>query len=399
MNNLQFKFIVFAAAFASLVFGSAGGAVTTFLLMNNSSEVTDSDSESVTLNMSEPSFSYAWEKASPAVVSIVELKDLSEYYNNFFFSPFGTNSAPDDSEDSGELQPVGAGTAFIISEDGLAVTNKHVVNDESGQFVAILSDGTQVDVEVLAKDTLNDIALLQLSSEDLDSYPTVELADSDSLSVGDHVLAIGNAAGEYANTSTAGIISATGRQIVAGGYGERSKSLVGLLQTDAAINPGNSGGPLVNLAGEVIGMNTAIDSSSQGIGFAIPSNDIEVVVKSYEENGKIVRPFLGVRYMLITPAISKKNNLSVDHGAYVVADIQQGLIAVLQDSPADKAGVKEGDIILSIEGKEISQDYDLSSAISRYMVGDTVSLEILRDGKTINVDLKLEERQEEKVEK
>ncbi len=379
--------VVLSAALVSLIFGAAGGAVTTLAILHYSDD--GEENSQIALNMSEPSFSYAWNQAAPAVVSVVELKDVSQYYNMFFM---GEQQAP---SADGELTQVAAGTAFVISSDGLAVTNRHVVADDSGQYVAFLSDGTEVDVKVLAKDTLNDVALLQLSSDMVETYSTVEFGDSDIMSVGDHVIAIGNAEGEYANTTTAGIISATGRQIIAGGGMEAAKSLTGLIQTDAAINPGNSGGPLVNLSGQVIGMNTAVDSSSQGIGFAIASNEIQRVVKSYQQFGRIVRPYLGVRYMIITPALAEKNGLSVDHGAYVVADVQAGLLPVMKDSPADKAGVKEGDIILTLDGKEIGQNFDLSNAISSYSVDDTVTLEVLRDGKTINLQVKLEERKTE----
>ncbi len=390
MNTVRLKMVVLSAAFVSLVFGSAAGAITTLTILRYS-DGDQSTTNQATLNSSEPSFSYAWNQAAPAVVSVVEMKDVSQYYNMFFM---GEQQAPSDSTEP-NLQKVAAGTAFVISSDGLAVTNKHVVADESGQYVAFLADGTQVDVKVLAKDTLNDVALLQLSSKDVKTYSTVEFGDSDAMSVGDHVIAIGNAEGEYSNTTTAGIISATGRQIIAGGGNEAAKSLTGLIQTDAAINPGNSGGPLVNLSGQVVGMNTAVDSSSQGIGFAIASNEIQRVVKSYQEYGRIVRPYLGVRYMIITPALGEKNGLSVDHGAYVVADVQAGLLPVLKGSPADKAGLKEGDIILSLDGKEISQNFDLSNAISAYSVGDKVKLEVLRDGKNISLSVKLEERPEE----
>lgn len=381
--------VILSAALVSLIFGGAAGGIVTLMILNYSDAGVNDASNQIALNMSEPSFSYAWEQASPAVVSIVELKDVSQYYNMFFM---GEQQAP---TGDGELTQVAAGTAFVISSEGLAVTNKHVVADESGQYVGFLSDGTEVEVQVLARDTLNDVALLQLSSEDVQTYSTVEFGDSDSMSVGDHVIAIGNAEGEYANTTTAGIISATGRQIIAGGGNEAAKSLTGLIQTDAAINPGNSGGPLVNLSGQVVGMNTAVDSSSQGIGFAIASNEIQRIVKSYQEFGRIVRPYLGVRYMIITPALGEKNGLSVDYGAYVVADVQAGLLPVMKDSPADKAGIKEGDIILSLDGKEINQNFDLSNAISTYSVGDTAKLEVLRDGKTINLQVQLEERKAE----
>lgn len=371
-----------ASLILSTIFGAVSGAITTLTLVD------DGRDGAVIVDTNDNAYNYAWEQAAPAVVSVVAMKDLSEYYNQFFF--FNGIPVP---ESDGELQQVSSGSAFIISDGGLAVTNRHVVSDDEAEYAAFLSDGTQLEVEVLGLDTLNDIALLQLSGKR--DLPFIKFSDSDEIEVGDRVLAIGNALGEYANTTTAGIISATGRQIVASSGGNAS-NLVDLIQTDAAINPGNSGGPLVNMEGEVVGMNTAIDSSAEGIGFAIASNDIKNVVESYEEHGRIVRPYLGVRYILINEGFKAQNNLTIDHGAYVLGDAESGLVGVIKDSPADKAGIREGDVILSVEGEEINENFDLSNAIAGYSVGDKVRMEIFRDDKTIDVTVTLEENESNK---
>jgi serine protease Do len=279
-----------------------------------------------------------------------------------------------------------------MTPDGLIITNKHVVSDAEAKYVVILDDGTELTTDVLAKDGLNDIAILQVTGEDkrIGELPTLTFGDSESISVGDPIIAIGNALGEYQNTATAGIISAVDRQIVASGTGFGSENLVNLIQTDAAINPGNSGGPLLNLSGEVVGMNTAIDTTASGIGFAIPSNDIATVVKSYQDNGRIVRPFVGVRYVPVTAQLKTKLDLTVDHGAYVIGDPNSGT-AVVAGSPAEKAGLKEGDVILSVNGKELNENFNLQNAIASYQVGDKITLEVFRNGETIKIELTLEE--------
>ncbi len=335
------------------------------------------------LNFGEISYTAAWEKASPAVVSIVAMKDLSQYYNQF--QSFGHST-------SGGLEEVSSGTAFILTKDGLAVTNKHVVEDNTAEYVAVLSDGTELSAEVLDRDPLNDVALVQLynSDGDLPELSTFEFADSDSIQIGEPVLAIGNALGEYSNTTTAGIISAIGRNILASsGYGS-AESLVDLIQTDAAINPGNSGGPLINLYGEVVGMNTAVDSTAAGIGFAIPANDVAMVVASYQEFGRIVRPFLGVRYVMVNEGIRMRLGVTAEYGALVIGDKQSGVGAIVEGSSAAKAGLQEGDVILSFEGKDLTTSFTLSNAIAGYMVGETVVLEVLRDGEVLQVLLTLE---------
>jgi len=375
-------------ALIGLIFGLAGGTASSLYVFDQLvTELGEDGIAKLNYEVEETAYTEAWAKAAPAVVSIVALKDLSEYYNQFF----GNNGF---SANIGELTEVSNGTAFIITPDGLAVTNKHVVDDDTAEYVVILDDGTELYAEVLDKDTLNDIAIIQLSGDDeiIGSLPTLEFADSDQLQVGEPVLAIGNALGEYANTTTAGIVSATGRQIIAAGaYGENQSSLVNLIQTDAAINPGNSGGPLVNLNGEVVGMNSAVDTTAEGIGFAIPSNEIATVVTSYQEYGRIVRPFLGVRYILINAFLQNRFSLTVDYGAYVYEDRRAGLDAVIEGGPADEAGIQAGDIILSLEGQDISENFDLSNAIAAYSVGDTVQLEVLRTDKTIKIEVTLGE--------
>lgn len=372
MKRQQWIFLAFLLILATALGGSVGAGLTLYL----ADEVSEAPSETLVYEVSE--FTDVWEAASPAVVSVVALKELSQRYSQF-------------STGSGTLTEVSSGTAFIISPDGLALTNKHVVADTAAEYVVILEDGTELSAEVLDRDSLNDIAILKITDEDprTGSLPYLELADSEAIRVGDPVLAIGNALGEYANTTTAGIVSATGRDIVAAGGFGATESLVGLIQTDAAINPGNSGGPLINLSGQVIGMNSAIDSTAAGIGFAIPSNDLQLVLDSYYEYGEIVRPFLGVRFVMINPSLQQRFQLPYEEGALLIADESAGIEAVLSDSPASMAGLQSMDVILSIDGVAINQSYSIPNALASHQVGDTVVLEIGRNGETFKVSVQL----------
>lgn len=393
MVKLDNKKMTVITLFISLVAGLFGGALMMLILMTYGSLNFTTETETK-IDFAQADYVSAWEAASPAVISVVALKDLSSYYSQFSFN--GQPVQPDTGGD-GNLSEVSSGTAFIVTPDGLAITNKHVVSDGDAQYVALMPDGVEYDVTVLGTDPLNDIALIQLSSSDendtkIGDLPYLEFADSDEISVGEPVLAIGNALGEYSNTTTAGIISATGRSIVAAsGFGS-TESLVGLIQTDAAINPGNSGGPLVDMTGHVIGMNTAVDTTAEGIGFALPANDIAMVLTSYQENGRIVRPFLGVRYVMVNDGIVNRLKLDTDHGALVTGDPQAGLPAIVPDSSAADAGLQEGDIILTFGGKELNEDYTLSNAVAGYLVGEDVVLEVWRDGKTIEINMTLEEK-------
>jgi serine protease Do len=221
----------------------------------------------------------------------------------------------------------------------------------------------------------------------------VDIGDSDNLQVGQYVIAIGNALGEYSNSVTTGVISAKQRSIQAGSENSQSQeSLSGLIQTDAAINPGNSGGPLVNLAGQVVGINTAIASTtggSIGVGFAIPINSVKAAIDSVRKTGEIVRPYMGVRYQPVTNALQQLNNLPVNYGALIQRGSDPSEVAVISGSPADKAGLQENDIILEINGDRINENNSLSDLLSKYQVGDTVTLKVYHKGSNIEVKVTL----------
>jgi serine protease Do len=207
------------------------------------------------------------------------------------------------------------------------------------------------------------------------------------------VVAIGNALGQFQNTVTSGIISGYGRSVEAGdssGSSADSESLDDLFQTDAAINAGNSGGPLVNLNGQVIGINTAIASDSQNVGFAIPIGDVTGLIKQVEKTGKLQRPYLGVRYVALTPDVASQYNLDTTSGAFVPPATDSSTPSVISGSPADTAGVQEGDVITQIDSTKIDQTHSLTSIIDKHQVGDQVSLTIVRSGKTIHVNATLQ---------
>ncbi len=282
----------------------------------------------------------------------------------------------------------GAGTGMIVSSDGLILTNKHVVADTNATYSVITSDGKELkNARVVARDTINDIAFMRVDATGL---PAVTLGDSSGVRVGQGVVAIGNALGQFQNSVTAGVISGIGRPVTAAddGTGENAESLSDLLQTDAAINPGNSGGPLVNLAGQVIGMNTAVaGQGSQNIGFAIPINDIKSLIDSVKNSGKIVRPYLGVRYVPLTSDVVSANNLKVNDGAWLHGDDQNP--SVVDGSPAAAAGLKDGDIITKVGGTAITSTTSLQSLIASHKVGEKVPLTVVRSGKTITVTVTL----------
>lgn len=285
----------------------------------------------------------------------------------------------------GTQTPEKSGTGFIVTSDGLIATNKHVVEDLVS-FTVTTPEGESYTGKVVATDPTTDLALVKVETRGL---PVADIGNSDDLRVGQWVIAVGNALGEFQNTVTVGVVSALERNASPSNEAGSSETLDGLIQTDAAINPGNSGGPLVNLRGQVVGINTAIVGNAQNIGFAINSNDLRKALDSYIENGEIIRPYIGVRYQTITKAIATALELPVEEGALLIASANSP--ATVKGSPADKAGLKDGDIITKVDSRKISQTSPLSRVIRSFQPGDKVVLTVIRDKKTITVNLTLGE--------
>ncbi len=343
------------------------------------------------------------EEISPAVVSIIVSKDLpvfEEYYYNPY-EGFEEFKIPGYRQKGTERKEIGGGTGFIISKDGLILTNKHVVLDEEADYTIFTNDGRKFSAKVLARDPFQDIALMEIEQEktvnregevNVKSFQVVRLGDSENLKSGQTVIAIGNALGEFRNTISVGVVSGLGREITAAGGGF-VETLEDVIQTDAAINKGNSGGPLLNLKGEVVGINTAIASGAQSIGFAIPINKAKRDIEQVRETGKIVYPFLGIRYIVINEEVKKEYNLSVDYGALIIEG-DEGQFAVSPDSVAEKAGLKKGDIVLEFNGERITTENTLAEIIMKYNPGDKVTLKVLKNDQEMVIDIILGERSE-----
>ncbi|PIP27729.1 MAG: hypothetical protein COX30_00335 [Candidatus Moranbacteria bacterium CG23_combo_of_CG06-09_8_20_14_all_39_10] len=343
------------------------------------------------------------EKSSPAVVSIIISNDvpkMQKFFSNpynfpdFFgqgFDPFGSGDNSGQAEDGAiQKQKIGGGSGFIITADGMIVTNRHVASDTAADYTVITNDGKERPAKVLALDPVNDMAVIKIDGHD---YPTLNLGDSDSLKIGQTVVAIGNSLGEFSNTVNRGIVSGLKRNLTASGGRGESERLSNIIQTDAAINPGNSGGPLLNINGDVIGINVAMAQGAQNIGFAIPANQIKKVVEQVKETGKIVVPYLGVRYVPMDDQIKQIINSPYDYGVLVVRGNIVTDFAVVPGSPADKAGIVENDVILEINGIKLDEDNGLSDLISKNSVGDTIKLKIWHKGEIKEIQVKLTERQ------
>lgn len=316
-------------------------------------------------------------QVGPSVVTVVEQSNRS-----LSLSPFSIFELPD--QRAVQPESVNIGSGFIVSDDGFIITSKHVVSDTNVKYQIITSGDKKYTVQKVYRDPLNDIAILKVDPQENPGQPLkgVTLGDSSKLQVGQFVIAIGTALGEFRNTVTTGVISGLGRGITAGdqfqGLVER---LDNVIQTDAAINPGNSGGPLVSSNSEVIGINTAVSQNGQNIGFALPINVVKDSLKNFNEHGQFERPFLGVAFKIIGRDVALLNN--VPQGAFVQS--------VIADSSAQKAGVRAGDIIIEIDGQRIEQGkIDLAKIVAGKKVGDMVSLVVWRDGKKVNLKAVLE---------
>lgn len=331
------------------------------------------------------------EKSSPSVVNIVITKDVPIFKNNgfgFFFNPF--ESRENANENETEKQKVGGGTGFFVSSDGMIVTNKHVVSDENAQYTAINSEGKEYTAEVLARHPSLDIAIIKIQG---DNFPVLKLGDSDTLKVGQSAIAIGNSLGEFSNSVSLGIVSGLKRNITAGsGFGGDTERLTNIIQTDAAINPGNSGGPLLDIAGNVIGINVATAQGVENIGFALPVNDVKKTIDQVRNNGKISLPYLGIRYIILNDEIQKRSDLPYNYGALVSRGETVTDFAVIPGSPADLVNIVENDIILEINSRKIDENNQITDILTSYDVRDEITLKIWHKGEEKEVKLKLGER-------
>jgi S1-C subfamily serine protease len=341
-----------------LALGIVGGAVLTRTLGPNATPSLSSTTDgNQTVTDMESSIASIAEKVGPSVVSIVTQTRTISY--------------------SGSTSGEAAGTGIIVSKDGYVMTNNHVLEGATSVSVVDSTGELYENATIVGRDPLNDIAFIKIKSDK--EFTPATLGNSATIRTGQQVVAIGNALGQFSNTVTSGIISGTGRTITADTGSGTTETLTDLIQTDASINPGNSGGPLVNMAGQVIGINTAIVEDANGIGFAIPVNATKGVLAGVLETGKVSRAYLGVNHLTITPYVAREYNLDANNGAYVHAGGSTSPVA--PGSPAAQAGLKDGDIITKINAQTVGKDGSLSSILGEYRPGDKITITYLRDGK------------------
>ena len=318
------------------------------------------------------------EKATPSVVTVSINKDVATGNTmDIFRQLFGIDGLGEERIENIEKD---IGTGFIISSDGLVVTNKHVVSDTEAKYRVIVGKDETVEVVDIYRDPVSDLAILKVNKTGL---TPVEMGDSDRLKVGQTVIAIGTALGEFRSTVTKGVISGLGRGITAGGFGVGTEKLENVIQVDAAINPGNSGGPLFDSNAKVIGVNVAVSQSGQSIGFALPINLVKASVDNFRNTGEFDRPYLGVAYQMISEKAALLNEVPV--GAYVQT--------VIKDSPAAKSGLQSGDIITEIEGQKLSgEKVSIADIINKKKIGDSLKLKYYRNNKETEIEVKLEKK-------
>lgn len=398
----------------SVVAGAVAGVIATLLVMQSPQMLQKINKGGITQPSGAPQSSFVptdsheaavvnvVQESKPAVVSIIITKDvpvLQQFNGNtapntlnpfggFFgngMSPFQFQ-VPQYQQKGTQKQEIGGGSGFLVSADGYIVTNKHVVAQSDAEYTVFTNDGKKYDAKVAATDPANDVAILKIEGS---NFPYLAFGDSSTIEVGQSAIAIGNSLGEFRNTVSVGVVSGLARSITADNGLGQAEQLEEVIQTDAAINPGNSGGPLLGLNGKVLGVNVAVALGSQNIGFALPSNSVASAVDQVKSGGKISRPFLGVRYTVITPVVKANNKLSVDYGVIVVRGETAQDLAVTPGSAADKAGIVEGDIILEADGVKIDDTHSLAQIVAKKKVGNTITLKVLHKGeeKTVNATL------------
>lgn len=363
LPNIRLSSIVLAVALGVVVAVGLYQAQTRGLLPKGNISLPE-PKETRTVVQEENAVISAVEKSSPSVIAIGVTRRV--------INPFDPFALPKNQDST-------IGTGFVVSEKGIIVTNKHVVADTGTKYTVVTKDNQKYEVRKIYRDPILDLAIVQIDATNLKA---LDLGDSSKLKVGQTVIAIGNALGKFTNTVTTGVVSGLGRKVVAGDpFGGATESLDDLIQTDAAINPGNSGGPLLNSAGQVIGVNVATTEGAQNIGFAVPINSVKAIVDEFVVKGSVSRPFLGVRYRFIAKDVAILNE--VPQGAFVQEVVAGG--------PAEKAGIKNGDIITKINGESVDSENKISEIIQKASIGQKIELEIWRDNKTMKVEATLSE--------
>lgn len=377
------------------VVGAVTGALTTFVLISNfgldsfthDSPMTQQQVETKIIELleEEEATIAVVERVTPAVASIVVKKEITRQ-RGYLGNPFQPVPLEQIQEET-ELVEVSGGTGFFVTEDGYMLTNKHVVDEPDGQFFVVTNDGDELPAELVAMDPYEDIAILKVEGN---NFEVATLGDSERIQIGQTVIAIGNTLSEFRNTVTKGVVSGIDRRVTAGGLFD-AEVIDQAIQTDAAINPGNSGGPLINLLGEVIGINTAVSYEGESVAFAIPINEAQQAVEDVIAYGRIIRPWLGVRYVLVIP--DEDAEIQYEIGALILAGEQPGEVAIFEDSPADKAGLQEDDIIIAVNGEQFTQGAALAEIIGEYRPEDQLVLTIIRDDQLVEIEVTLDEYQ------
>lgn len=385
------KAVLLSSVLTALIIVGALFIARSYIVQYLKTQLTTSHSEtSVVVPKEDTTLVDMISRVNGAVVSVVITKNVPVYeqYSDAF-DPWGIFSIPRIRQNGTQEQQVGGGSGFLVSNDGMIVTNNHVVADDTAKYSIVLNDGTVYTVDVLGRDPQLDVAILKINQPIQKALTFVQFGDSTSLKLGQPVVAIGNALAEFQNSVSVGVVSGLSRTIIASDEFGQSEQLNQVIQTDAAINPGNSGGPLLNKNGEVIGVNVATSRGAENIGFALPAQVVYQVVESVKKYGEIVRPFIGVRFTMVTPRLVKTNNLAVEYGAIVLRGLKPEELGVIPGSPADKAGIIENDIILSIDGEEL-RDKDLSTILRTKAVGQEITLRVLSKGEEKTITLILE---------
>ncbi len=390
-------FVIIVTIVFSAVLGAFFGFLTSSVFSNNNINniqysATGAKVQNLPVVNEQSAVVAAVKKTNPSVVSIV----ISQYVSNsnnlnnlFNFLNSGGSSSNGSGGSSGStLQEVGAGSGFIISSNGYILTNKHVVSGSGDSYTVIMNNGKQYNAHVVSLDPTNDLAVVKINATNL---PYLTLGNSSTLQLGQGVIAIGNALGQYQNTIDTGVVSGLDRTVQAQDPSSGAvETLNNVIQTDAEINPGNSGGPLLNLAGQVIGINTAVASTAHGIGFAIPINQARADVASVLKNGKIIKPELGVQYEPVTPGLQKSKHLKYSYGALIVSSSTNP--GIVPNSPASRAGLKTGEVILAVNGQDVNSTNPLSYLIGEQQINSTITLKIYTNSGSIkNVSVTLNE--------